>query len=75
MGASGLHLGRIKRKEKIPRQQLQQVQQMHREDLLPETASSCDMCGKIQMWKDIIRCGYNGWMLRVGWVGGGHDRL
>lgn len=29
-----------KLKEEIPRQQLQQVQQMHKEDLPPETASS-----------------------------------
>lgn len=39
--ASKGHTNRqAERKEEIPRQQLQQVQQMHREDLLPETASS-----------------------------------
>lgn len=32
----------LRGRKKIPRQQLQQVQQMHREDLLPERASSCE---------------------------------
>lgn len=41
-------------KEEIPRQQLQQVQQMHRGDLLPERASSYKRGAARQMEREVV---------------------